>query len=103
MVTITLQFANSEAREIEDSLRKKYDESEETSLIALCEKAILRESKMESGNAAYKPFSAQVRECTETGNLVKEKCFNCSYTLLMCKKYGGQCVSRKCRDERMGA
>ena len=49
----------------------------------------------------YKPFSAQIRECTETGNLVKEECHNCGHTLLMCKKYGGQCISSKCRDKRM--
>jgi len=110
MVTITLQFANSEGREIESALRKKYEEGEETSLIALCEKAILREADVRCQwidqytplTPKYKPFSEQVRECTKSGNLVHENCHNCNYTLLMCKKYGGQCISSKCKDERIG-
>lgn len=41
-----------------------------------------------------------MKECTENGNLFKEKCISCPQKLLMCKKYGGQCISNKCLEER---
>lgn len=42
---ITLTFANSEIERIEKALREKYNEKEQTTLVALLEKAILREEK----------------------------------------------------------
>lgn len=48
----------------------------------------------------YKSFRKQLQECTRTENLVKEKCPWCGKILLLCKKYGGQCISSKCREER---
>lgn len=48
----------------------------------------------------YKSFRKQVIECKKTGNLIKEKCIHCGKVLLICKKYGGQCTSYKCKTER---
>lgn len=48
----------------------------------------------------YKSFREQLIKCKENGNLREEKCNWCGKVLLMCVKYGGQCVSSKCRDER---
>lgn len=53
------------------------------------------------GYLSIKPFSMQVRECKGNGNLVLEACCHCGKYLLLCKKYGGQCISNKCRDERV--
>ncbi len=41
---ITLTFANSEAKNIEASLRQKYSQDENVSVEALCEKAVLTEA-----------------------------------------------------------
>ncbi len=41
-----------------------------------------------------------MRECKENGNLFREKCVSCPQELLICKKYGGQCMSNKCLGER---
>jgi hypothetical protein len=49
---------------------------------------------------SYKSFRKQFIECKNDGTLKEEKCFNCGQILLMCMKYGGQCMSSKCRDER---
>ena len=53
-----------------------------------------------SGESNYKPFSLQLRECTENMGVFLEKCHVCGHELLMCGKYGGQCQSGKCRDVR---
>lgn len=53
------------------------------------------------GYLSIKPFSIQIRECKKNGNLYLENCCHCSGTLLICKKYGGQCISSKCRDDRV--
>jgi hypothetical protein len=53
------------------------------------------------GESYYKPFSLQMRECKENGNLFMEDCCHCNKKLLLCKKHGGQCVSNKCRGERI--
>lgn len=47
---------------------------------------------------SYRDFSI---ECSNNGTRIEEKCFACSHELLMCKKYGGQCISSKCRKERI--
>jgi len=49
----------------------------------------------------YKSFREQFIECKESGDLREEKCNWCGRVLLMCIKHGGQCVSSKCRDERI--
>jgi hypothetical protein len=49
----------------------------------------------------YKSFSLQMRQCKKNGILVKERCPKCGQILLMCKQYGGQCISNKCRNERI--
>lgn len=54
-----------------------------------------------SGESGYKPFSLQYRECHENGNLFLESCHVCGHGLLMCKAYGGQCRSGKCKPERI--
>lgn len=56
-----------------------------------------------SGESDYKPFSLQYRECHEDGSVFLEKCHICGHELLMCKKYGGQCRSGKCKPERIGS
>jgi hypothetical protein len=51
---------------------------------------------------SYKGFREQFLECKENGNLMEEEhCFRCGQKLLICKKYGGQCISSKCRAERI--
>jgi hypothetical protein len=55
------------------------------------------------GYLSMKPFSMQIRECNKNGNLFLENCGHCSNTLLICKRYGGQCISSKCREERISA
>lgn len=53
------------------------------------------------GESTYKPFSMQYIECKQTGNLFLESCHCCGDKLLMCKRYGGQCISNKCREDRL--
>jgi len=50
----------------------------------------------------YKPFSKQFKECVNNGVAFEEKCFFLPGNLnhMMCKKYGGQCSSKKCLKER---
>ena len=48
----------------------------------------------------YKSFREQFLECKRNGNLFEEKCIHCDKILLICKKYGGQCISKKCKVER---
>lgn len=50
---------------------------------------------------SYKSFRKQFIECKKNGNLKKVECPWCSRTLLVCVKYGSQCMSSKCRDERI--
>lgn len=54
-----------------------------------------------AGESNYKPFSLQHRECHENMGVFLEKCHVCGHELLMCKKYGGQCRSGKCRATRI--
>jgi len=56
--------------------------------------------KWKQGKLDYKPFSLQMTECKANGNLYKEDCCHCGKTLLLCKGYGGQCISSKCKHER---
>lgn len=53
------------------------------------------------GYAVTKPFSLQGFECRNNGNQYLEMCNHCGKYLIICKKYGGQCSSRKCREERL--
>jgi hypothetical protein len=57
--------------------------------------------KWREGKSNYKPFRLQMTECKESGNLFTEDCCHCGGTLLLCKRYGGQCISGKCRHERI--
>lgn len=54
-----------------------------------------------AGESDYKPFSLQFRECHKEGTVFLEKCHACGHELIMCKQYGGQCSSSKCRDVRI--
>jgi hypothetical protein len=54
-----------------------------------------------AGESDYKPFSLQFSECNKDMTLFSERCNACGHLLLMCKKYGGQCRSSKCRDTRV--
>ena len=50
----------------------------------------------------YIGFREKFLECKENGNLIEdEHCMRCGQKLLICKKYGGQCMSNKCRAERI--
>ena len=49
----------------------------------------------------YKSFRKQFIECKENGTIVEEKCCGCSQVLLICTKYSGQCISSKCKEERI--
>ena len=49
---------------------------------------------------AYKSFRKQFIECKNNKTLIEEKCVHCTKILFMCIKYGGQCISSKCREER---
>lgn len=53
------------------------------------------------GYLSYKPFSIQIRECQSDGTLMREHCNACGHVLLICKKYSGQCASKKCLDDRV--
>ena len=53
------------------------------------------------GKSNYKPFSMQMTECKGSGNLYMEDCCHCGDKLLLCKKYGGQCISHKCKNDRV--
>jgi hypothetical protein len=48
----------------------------------------------------YKSFRTQFIECKESGTLFRENCSH-GHELLMCKRHGGQCMSSKCKDERV--
>ena len=50
---------------------------------------------------SYKSFRKQFIECKDDGTLKEEKCPRCGQVLLMCMKYGGQCMSSKCRNARI--
>ena len=52
--------------------------------------------------AKYVGFREKFLECKENGNLIEDEyCMQCGQKLLICKKYGGQCMSNKCRAERI--
>lgn len=53
------------------------------------------------GKSNYKPFSLQFRQCTVNETAFLEECPICGQKLIMCKRYGGQCRSDKCRDIRI--
>lgn len=45
-------------------------------------------------------FSDQVEECESKGWRFFEESNWDNHTLVMCKVYGGQCMSSKCKEER---
>ena len=48
-----------------------------------------------------KSFSKQLKECIKSGNAFEEECvLSKELKHIMCKKYGGQCMSNKCKKER---
>ena len=53
------------------------------------------------GRSCLKPFRVQFLQCKENGNLTHEYCYRGGHLLLICKKYGGQCSSKKCREDRL--
>lgn len=54
-----------------------------------------------AGNSNYKPFSLQLSECNADMTAFSEKCHVCGHELLMCRRFGGQCRSNKCKNERI--
>lgn len=48
----------------------------------------------------YLSFREYGLKCDRRGIRVEEECICCGKTLLMCKRYGGQCKSSKCREDR---
>jgi hypothetical protein len=53
------------------------------------------------GKSNYKPFSLQFKECRDKSDAFLEKCHVCGHEIIMCKIYGGQCHSAKCRHTRI--
>lgn len=49
----------------------------------------------------YKSFREQLIECKDKNIAYYENCHFCGHTFIMCKKYGGFCISGKCRDDRI--
>jgi hypothetical protein len=45
----------------------------------------------------YREYSLQ---CDKDGTRFEESCPRCGQRILMCKKYGGMCISGKCRNDR---
>ena len=42
-------------------------------------------------------YKKQLGKCLDNETAFIEKCFVCGYGTLMCRKYGGQCHSDKCK------
>ena len=57
-------------------------------------------NKWQEGKSNYKPFSLQLNECKKNNVSFDYHAHGCE--LLMCRKYGGQCISLKCKSERRG-
>jgi len=53
------------------------------------------------GRNNFKPFRMHYLQCKENGNLLHEYCYRNGHLLLICKKHGGQCSSKKCRNDRL--
>ena len=56
-----------------------------------------------AGESDYKPFSLQYSECNKDGTIFLERCNVCGHSLIMCKQYGGQCSSGKCKNTRISS
>lgn len=48
----------------------------------------------------YHSFREYFIQCNIDGRVKHEKCVSCGATLLICKSYGGQCSSAKCKGLR---
>ena len=48
-----------------------------------------------------KSYRKQLKECKKNGTMFTEMCPVHLHDLFMCKKYGGQCQSKKCYEERL--
>ena len=46
-------------------------------------------------------FREQLIKCREDDIAYDEKCICCGHELIMCRIYGGQCGSSKCREARI--
>jgi len=53
------------------------------------------------GKSNFKPFSLQFNQCRNDGTLFLENCNFCGHKILMCNRYGGQCISSKCKKDRI--
>jgi len=51
--------------------------------------------------SGIKSFRTQLRECIKNKTQIEEKCHVCGNILLMCQRYGGQCISNKCKEARI--
>jgi len=49
----------------------------------------------------YISFREYSMRCDERKIRVREDCVCCGKVLLMCKRYGGQCMSSKCLKDRL--
>jgi hypothetical protein len=45
-------------------------------------------------------YRAQHIYCNQRGYVVYEDCIHCGEKLIMCRVFGGQCRSKKCKDLR---
>lgn len=48
-----------------------------------------------------KSFREQYIECKKNKNAFLEECHHCGDVLIMCKVFGGQCISGKCKELRL--
>lgn len=48
-----------------------------------------------------KGYRDQYIECRVNENIIEDKCIHCGHMIIICKKYGKQCKSSNCREERM--
>ena len=48
----------------------------------------------------HKSFRKQFKECASLNMQNTEYCSVCGQTLILCVKFGGQCASHKCKEER---
>jgi hypothetical protein len=47
-------------------------------------------------------FREQYLKCINDKTLFHEPCVCCGSNIFMCRKFGGQCFSRKCLKDRKG-
>lgn len=76
---------------IESEIQEVLDQEKAIDLIAQLMGLVITEHR----------FSDQGRRCKALGMAKNEDCHVCGRALAMCRVFGGQCRSNKCRDVRI--